>query len=316
MTVALGLLFAAALVGLTGPLYLRRTVSPRVRPGLALSGWVVSLLLVAGCAVAGAVLLAVPQHAAVDSLIGMARACVNSGEFVWETIVRLTGITLVVGTLIHTLVVAARIRGRHAAHRDTHLSLVRIIAQPDPADRSLLWLPENTPVAYSMGGHRGGIVATTGVGELTAPAQTAVLAHERAHLRGRHHRLVLLAETLRRALPFVPLFRAASPAIRVLVELSADAAAVRHCGAAGVQAALYSTGKAMAPPPSLAMSRDAVELRLQWLQMAGGEATGAMRRATRYGSAVLASLTPALLSLGVVAGLVVALCTAFGPTAM
>src|SRR5699024_1166370 len=80
MTLALGLLAAAALIGGIGPVYLRSTISPRVHPGVALSCWAVSVLLAIGCAVTGAVLLALPQHAAVDGLIGMTAACVNSGE--------------------------------------------------------------------------------------------------------------------------------------------------------------------------------------------------------------------------------------------
>ena len=43
---------------------------------------------------------------------------------------------------------------------------------------------------------RGTIVATTGVRHLEAETRDAVLAHERAHLSGRHHALVLVVTAL------------------------------------------------------------------------------------------------------------------------
>ncbi|MGW4592714.1 hypothetical protein ACWEKJ_35815 [Amycolatopsis thermoflava] len=60
-----------------------------------------------------------------------------------------------------------------------------------------------------------------------------MLVHERAHLAGRHHQLVALADALRTALPFLPLFRDAPGALRELVELAADVAATRRCGPRG-----------------------------------------------------------------------------------
>src|SRR5699024_2654901 len=141
MTLALGLLAAAALIGILGPVYLRATISPRVHPGVALSCWAVSVVLVIGCAVTGAVLLALPENAAVDGLIGMTAACVNSGEHVWETMVRLGGIAVVTVGMVRLLYV---VFGRHregAAQQAEHLSSVRMLAESEPAERSLWWVP-------------------------------------------------------------------------------------------------------------------------------------------------------------------------------
>jgi len=312
MTLALGLLAAAALIGILGPVYLRATISPRVHPGVALSCWAVSVLLVVGCAVTGAALLALPENAAVDGLIGMTAACVNSGEHVWETMVRLGGIVVVTVGVVRLLYVVS---GRHregAAQQAEHLWTVRMLAEPDPGESSLWWLPAARPVAYSLGGRRGGIVATTGVAGLESTARAAMLAHERAHLRGGHHRLVLLADAVARALPIVPLFRSAPPAIRVLVELAADATAVRQCGRASVRAALRSAGSGLAPAESLAMSRDAVELRLRWLPTARGEASGVLRHRARCGAAVVLAVSPVAVTLAGIAGLVTLLCLTVG----
>lgn len=312
MTLALGLLAAAVLVGALGPSYLRATISPRVHPGVALSCWAVSVLVFVGCAVAAAVLLALPQHAAVDGIIGMTAACVNHGEHVWETVIRLGGIAVVavgVGRLLYVVFGSQR---DGAAQQAEHLSTVRVLAERDAAESSLWWLPAEQPVAYSLGGRHGGIVATTGVAGLANTARAAILAHERAHLRGGHHRLVLLADAVGRALPVVPLFRAAPPAVRVLVELAADATAARQCGRASVRAALRSAGSGLAPAESLAMSRDAVEVRLRWLPAMRGEARGGVRHRAQYAAAVVFAVAPAAATLAGIAGLIALLCLTVG----
>lgn len=312
MTVALGLLAAAILIGLAGPMYLRGAVSPRIRPGLALTGWIVSVLLVAGSAVAGAVLLSVPHTSSADSLIGMATACVNTGQHVWETVLRLSGTAVVLGATVRTLFVAIRMGRQDTVRRHEHLSLLKVVSRTQPDDSSLFWLREDAPVAYSVGGRDGAIVATTGITRLAPEARAAILAHERAHLRGRHHGLVLLVEVLGRALPFVPLFRAAPPAVRVLVELAADATAARSCGSGGVRAALRAVTADIVPAESLAMSRESVELRLRWLAPICDDARSGVRRRAGYAAAALASLSPAVVSMGLIAGLVLLWCLSVG----
>src|SRR6185295_18393248 len=69
---------------------------------------------------------------------------------------------------------------------------------------------------------------TTGAVQALDPGQLdAVLAHERAHLAGRHHRLLALARIGRLVLPFLPLMRNADEQVARLVELHADDAAAR-----------------------------------------------------------------------------------------
>jgi len=53
------------------------------------------------------------------------------------------------------------------------------------------------------------------------------MAHERAHLTWRHHRLVAMARISCRALPFLPVMRDAEAQVERLVELHADDAAVQ-----------------------------------------------------------------------------------------
>lgn len=314
MTVALGLLAAAVLVGLFGPVYLRGTISPRLRPGVALTGWIASVTVVIGCAAGAAILLSLPHNEVADTVLGMATVCINTGHRPWETALRLSGSGLLLGAAVRIAVVAVRL-GRHGAtRRHRHLTALELLGRAEPHEgTSLFWLPDTAPVAYSLGGQRKTIVATTGVANLRPSTRAAILAHEHAHLRGRHHGLVLLVEVLARALPFVPLFQCAAPAVRVLVELSADAAAARSCGVDRVRDALRATTADGVPTASLAMSGESVELRMRWLAPAPRGARHRVRDRVGHVTAALASLAPVFGGVGVVAGLVLLWCLGAPP---
>ena len=127
------------------------------------------------------------------------------------------------------------------------------------------------PVAFSIGGRRGLIAASYGLcASLDPVAVSATLAHERAHLRGRHQLLVDTADTLAAAFPWVPLFRAAPPALRELVEAAADRAAVRRHGVDAVRTALTVLSEVPLPHPGLGMGDTAIDRRLDRLAVGRG----------------------------------------------
>src|SRR5699024_12731306 len=96
------------------------------------------------------------------------------------------------------------------------------------------WLLERPgPHDYCLPGKNMRIVMTCGTLErLTEPELRAVLAHEQAHLKGRHHLLLTWIRLLDTAFPGVPLLRAAATAVPELVPWSADARRGRHGGRA------------------------------------------------------------------------------------
>jgi hypothetical protein len=121
-------------------------------------------------------------------------------------------------------------------------------------------------MAVSIGGRPGVIIATEGLRKHLPPdAVQATLEHERAHLRGRHHVLVTVAEILASALPRCPLLRAAPAATKDLVELAADAEAARRWGTAAVRTALHHLTGQPAPALGLAMASRLTELRMSRL---------------------------------------------------
>lgn len=104
-------------------------------------------------------------------------------------------------------------------------------------------LDADTPLAYCVPGGPGRIVLTTGAARLlTQKQRAAVVAHERAHLQGRHDLLLLLADVTSAAFGFVRVFAAARQELKALVEMLADDAAARATGRRNVAAALVGLG--------------------------------------------------------------------------
>lgn len=112
-------------------------------------------------------------------------------------------------------------------------------------------LDDPRPAAYCVTGRPAAIVVTTGALAVLEPPQlAAVLSHERAHLAGCHHALLLLTRGLTAAFPGVPLFIRGAAEVARLAEMAADDTASRAHGRHTVVAALLSLATAMARPPT------------------------------------------------------------------
>lgn len=91
------------------------------------------------------------------------------------------------------LVLCACLFVRNLHRRWTQLGWARRLAAR--ADGELLVLADELPDAYALPGRPGRIVVTAGMlRALTAAEREALLAHERAHLRGRHHLFAAVIE--------------------------------------------------------------------------------------------------------------------------
>ncbi|WP_326810186.1 M56 family metallopeptidase [Streptomyces scopuliridis] len=89
-------------------------------------------------------------------------------------------------------------------------------------------LDDEQPYAYALPGSPGRIVVSTGMLScLDAAERRALLAHERAHLAGRHHRLLLAVQLAGCANPFLRPLRAA---VTYSTERWADEEAARVTG--------------------------------------------------------------------------------------
>jgi hypothetical protein len=135
------------------------------------------------------------------------------------------------------------------------------------------WIDDPRPIAYSLGGARPAVVATHGIRRLGEQQCAAVIEHELAHIRGRHHVAVLCADIAAAALPILPLMRRAPEMVRLMVELAADDAAARAHGPRTVHAALLAMSTSgVVVRGALNMSSESVALRLIWLRAQGAAA--------------------------------------------
>jgi beta-lactamase regulating signal transducer with metallopeptidase domain len=109
--------------------------------------------------------------------------------------------------------------------------LLALLAHGDPKVPGALVIDYPAAAAYCLPGIRSQIVVSVGTLDLLAPAElTAVLAHERAHLRARHDLVLIPFTSLRRAFPKSPVIDQAYRTVALLVEMMADDRALRVRG--------------------------------------------------------------------------------------
>jgi Zn-dependent protease with chaperone function len=104
------------------------------------------------------------------------------------------------------------------------------------------------PLAYCLPGPQPRIVITDGVLAALPPEElAAVLAHERAHAKGRHELVIQPFVAWQSALPFLAPARRATAAVAELVEMLADDAAAEATSRLTVARALARVGAGRPP---------------------------------------------------------------------
>ena len=290
MTVAILLAAYAAATGVIAPAALRRGWSasaPRFAIGLWLVlslSWIAAAAL-ALVAVAAPVELTWPRSRAADMTLAAHAApgpvaASAAGLLLAATVLGRAG-----GCVACELARARRQRREHAA-------FLQAAGRPDQALGAVV-LDEDAPAAYCLPGGSHRIVITAGTRAALGPAQLqAVLAHERAHLRGRHHLLLATASAVSRAFPFVPLLAQAGAQVAALAEMAADDAASRRHDPGDLAAALVILAIAGTRAPALAAGGPAAAARIQRL-LAPPPVPGRPARTTRLAAAVGALALPA-----------------------
>lgn len=154
------------------------------------------------------------------------------------------------------------------AQRRRHRHLLHLVGRADARLDAVL-VDHASAAAYCVPGRRSRVVLTTAALTVLNEAQlAAVLAHEQAHLRGRHHLALAAGRVLRLAFPWVPAFRWAHDEVARLVELIADDAAARHCDRrdlAGALVALAADSRSVVPATAFAAGGPAVAVRVRRL---------------------------------------------------
>lgn len=269
MALALALLSGALLVAALMPTLLW-WLHTRVDPLLLIAGWILSIVGVLGTVVAAVALLVLEGHGASGSLVRAVHGCwaaiSHGGPPRLQQITGIVGSVILVALTARLALIGWRQSRRRRDAREQRLRLLRLAGHSDTGRPPTLWLEHSRPLAFSLAGPRPLVVATRGLAQrLTEGEVLAVLEHERAHVRGRHHLLLAAAQTLSGALPVLPLLRQAPAALSDLVELAADATASRRCGACVLHDALAKVSSFDLPPAALAVGNHAVDLRLRRL---------------------------------------------------
>jgi Zn-dependent protease with chaperone function len=206
------------------------------------------------------------------------------------------GLTLAGAVAARTVITAMthlRAAGQQAL---LHAQTARLVGRPEPSLDAVL-VEHSEPVAYCVAGRHPTVILSTGALNALDPAQLeAVLAHERAHLAGRHHRLLALARIGRLVLPFVPLMRDADTQVARLVEMHADDAAARASDPRSLATALVVLAAGASPAPALAAAATDSVQRIHRL-LRPGEPLGPARRQLLRATAASLALTPVLLAL-------------------
>jgi Zn-dependent protease with chaperone function len=149
-----------------------------------------------------------------------------------------------------------RAAGRQALR---HAQTARIAGHLEP-DLGAVVVEHPQPAAYCVGGRCPTVIVTTGAMAALAPGQLdAVLAHERAHLAGRHHALKAAARIGRQVLPFLPLLRDAEAQVARLAELHADDAATRTADPRELATALVALATPADATPAAALGAAATD---------------------------------------------------------
>ncbi|MFD2094099.1 M48 family metalloprotease [Blastococcus deserti] len=259
---AVALAVLAALLAWPVPALLARARWPRRDPLVALVCWQ-AIGLAGGLSMVGALLvhgLAPWGHSLPEAAWSLAAGSPAGEPVRGDHWVALTLAGVLASELLGVLVLSGL---RTARTRRRHRELLELVVQPSAELPDTRLLEHPAPVAFCIPGARPLLVLSSGmVAELDEDQLAAVVAHERAHLRERHHLLLLPFVAWEAALPVLPAAARAHAAVRELVEMRADDVALaslsgsapRRTLARAIVAAVGGAGGAGVPSGALAVT--------------------------------------------------------------
>jgi Zn-dependent protease with chaperone function len=253
---------------------------PRRSPAAAILLWQ-ALGLAGGLAAVGT-LLAVgvsgegPRAGVLGGLTTLTRRLAEGQPFAPHQPLVLTGLrltALIAGFALFTALCGVLVMAfaDAVAARRRQRELLALLAYGDPKVPGALVVDYPAAAAYCLPGIRSQIVVSVGTLDLLAPAElTAVLAHERAHLRARHDLVLIPFTSLRRAVPRSRVIAQSYRTVALLVEMMADDHALRVRGlvARELATALLRFGTAVtdgAPAGALAAAEGELTARVSRL---------------------------------------------------
>lgn len=234
MTTAVWLLLYGATLAWLAPPILGRMTASGISPRMGAAAWIAA---VAAALVTWLVALALAIGATADSVHTGAVVTLCLELFGFSDHTRMAGpiglLTLIVAATLTLGLVALRVCrciSRLRARSHEHAQAARIIGRPT-GHPNVVMVEDDRPAAYCVVGRPNAIVVTSAaLRSLSRSELKAVLAHENAHISGRHHYILIVLRAVALTLPRLPLFARAERCVAELLEMCADDTAARRVG--------------------------------------------------------------------------------------
>ncbi|HVQ50833.1 MAG TPA: M56 family metallopeptidase [Mycobacterium sp.] len=261
------LAFTIVALVLSGPVpaMLARATWPTRAPRAAIVLWQsIALAAVLSAFSAG---IAIVSRLFVPGTDGRPTATITSeievlGWPLWTVYVIVFAVTLVIGARLTFAVVQVAIATRR--RRAHHRMVVDLVGKSQGNHLRILDVAQ--PLAYCLPGVRSRVVVSEGaLNALADNEMAAILSHERAHLRARHDLVLEMFTAVHAAFPRFVRSAHALHAVRLLIELLADDAAVRAAGPTPLARALVACAAGHTPSGALAAGGPTTVLRVRRL---------------------------------------------------
>ena len=244
MILAFCVLSVGVVLAVVAPRRLNRRHASTRAPLADLAAWHLTSWIAVASVVLGLTALASPSWLSSIRLPAALESCVAALRHIPDplgsTTIRLAAGAAIAAIVVRLGWVAVTIAVHNYRSRCRHRSLLGLLARRDRQLGAHV-IDDSTAIVYCLPGDGGRIVFTSAALAQLGPAhRAAVLAHEQAHLRGRHHLLIAIAHLLTRAFPGITLFRECHTHTTRLVEMHADDVAARRWGAQVVAEALLA----------------------------------------------------------------------------
>ena len=269
MAAPLALLFLAFVVAVLTPRLVGSACWPRRAPRAGILLWQAAVF----CVLASCMLLALtallPVHGVSFDVGHFLHACPellrSPYTFASDSWLHLGSLLVAVGTVL-MLLRALALRGLAVRRgRARQRLLLDLLAGQRDVQYGAHIIDHDIALAYCVPGGGGRVVVTSAALEALNDRQlTAVLAHEHAHLDGRHDLVLFGADVAATAFPWSQFFRTSRREIARLVELLADDEATRRSDRASLASALVDLGQGESPEGTVGAAGDTV-LRVERL---------------------------------------------------
>jgi len=262
----------AGLLALAAPRFLTR-LADHVSPREGIVVWASASAAFVLAVVGAGITLTAPTHLLVHGLHDLFHACAAAvaglDDHGGSRALGPTGAAVAGLAAVTVAAGVTRTVWRHRQERIRHRWMTDLVGRVLPGPE-MVCLDVDQPAVYCLAGRPGRIVLTRGaLRVLEGDELAAAVAHEREHLRSRHHVLLAVADGLARVFPFVPLVTQARRQLRYLVELAADDVAARRHGPWPLSRAITAVAAGSVPGNGLGANTGNLLSRVERLRSSG-----------------------------------------------